>query len=229
MDALEEMARKCFGYGRWDAPYWFIGLEEGMSGTLEDRIKAFQKLNKEGLCDCKQFHQEISDYKHHGHRPPLQSTWRVLILILLTYLGRIPTDDERKDYQAIKLGMAKGETALLELFGLPAKNVILGAAQRNLHFTDSMIGQIHTERIAAIRERLQEYRPALVVMYGTSPKPKKQFARLAGRLMEPWDIFREGETLITLMPHPTSPGRTNQEWIQHAKNLRECNERYQAT
>jgi hypothetical protein len=40
MDALEEMARECFGYGRWDAQYWFIGLEEGMSGTLEDRVKA---------------------------------------------------------------------------------------------------------------------------------------------------------------------------------------------
>jgi hypothetical protein len=25
----EEMARECYGYGRWAAPYWFIGPEQG--------------------------------------------------------------------------------------------------------------------------------------------------------------------------------------------------------
>lgn len=59
MDGLEEMARGCFGYGRWDAPYWLIGLEEGMSGTLDNRIRAFQKLDKDGLCDSRKFHHEI--------------------------------------------------------------------------------------------------------------------------------------------------------------------------
>lgn len=28
--SMSRMARDCYGYGRWDAPYWFIGLEEGM-------------------------------------------------------------------------------------------------------------------------------------------------------------------------------------------------------
>ena len=60
------------------------------------------------------------------------------------------------------------------------------------------------------------------MMYGTSKEPKKQFVRLVGRKMEGWDIFCERNTLFTLMPHPTSPGRTNEEWIQHAKRLREC-------
>jgi hypothetical protein len=27
--AEEEMARECYGYGRWGAPYWFIGPEQG--------------------------------------------------------------------------------------------------------------------------------------------------------------------------------------------------------
>jgi hypothetical protein len=88
MDGLEEMARGCFGYGRWDAPYWLIGLEEGMSGTLDNRIRAFQKLDKDGLCDSRKFHHEIGVHHHHQDSPPLATTWRVLILILLTYLGR---------------------------------------------------------------------------------------------------------------------------------------------
>lgn len=30
MDSVrDEAARKWFGYGRWDAPYWFVGMEPG--------------------------------------------------------------------------------------------------------------------------------------------------------------------------------------------------------
>jgi phage-related protein len=49
MSPIEEMARGCYGYGRWDAPYWFIGLEEGMSGTLGEQIEAWQQLGEDGL------------------------------------------------------------------------------------------------------------------------------------------------------------------------------------
>lgn len=29
-DRILEMAKRSFGYGRWEAPYWFIGPEQGM-------------------------------------------------------------------------------------------------------------------------------------------------------------------------------------------------------
>jgi hypothetical protein len=36
-DGLElEMAQNCFGYGRWDAPYWFIGPEQGKGNDEPD-------------------------------------------------------------------------------------------------------------------------------------------------------------------------------------------------
>ena len=220
MDALEEMARECFGYGRWKAPYWFIGLEEGMSGTLEDRVKAWQKLGKEGLSDCKQFHHEIKVYKHHIDFPPLESTWRVLMLILLTYLGRGSSEKELKSYQSDQLGMANGETALLELFGLPAKNLEEGLKQKGQHFSKNLVDDIHHRRLLKIHERIREHAPELVVMYGTTRK--EEFGRLAGRKMERWDTIRRGPTLMTLIPHPTSrPGVTNERWVQHAKALRE--------
>jgi len=28
-DDAREMARSWFGYGRWSAPYWFVGMEPG--------------------------------------------------------------------------------------------------------------------------------------------------------------------------------------------------------
>jgi hypothetical protein len=168
MDALEEMARECFGYGRWEAPYWFIGLEEGMSGTLEDRVKAWQKLGKEGLSDCKKFHHEIKVDKYHIDFPPLAPTWRVLMLILLTYLGRGSSEKELKSYQSDQLGMANGETALLELFGLPAKTIEEGLKQKGQHFSKNLVDDIHHRRLLKIHERIREHAPQLVVMYGTT-------------------------------------------------------------
>jgi len=33
---LENMAEHFFGYGRWDAPFWFIGPEAGMGKDGKD-------------------------------------------------------------------------------------------------------------------------------------------------------------------------------------------------
>jgi hypothetical protein len=34
---LAKMAEDFFGYGRWEAPYWFIGPEAGMGKDGKDR------------------------------------------------------------------------------------------------------------------------------------------------------------------------------------------------
>jgi len=100
-DDERELALNCYGYGRWDAPYWFIGPEQG-KGKLEqkdvtDRASAFRKLNRDGLCDCRAFHTEIKDerwhFKEEGIRhkdmPPLQATWKSLILLLMAYQEKL--------------------------------------------------------------------------------------------------------------------------------------------
>jgi hypothetical protein len=129
MDGIQDLARDCFGYGRWDKPYWFIGLEEGMSGSLPDRIRAFKEQNQDGLCDCKEFHLAIGDHSHHGERADVQSTWRGLMLFLLAYLEKPHSTGDLLAYQREQLGSAAGETALIELWGLPAKSLGEGKEQ----------------------------------------------------------------------------------------------------
>jgi len=48
---LDEMARRSYGYGRWDSPFWFIGPEQGtgehesdLEVSLERRAAAWIKL-----------------------------------------------------------------------------------------------------------------------------------------------------------------------------------------
>jgi hypothetical protein len=217
MDALEEMARKCFGYGHWGAPYWFIGLEEGMSGNLEDRLKTFQRRHVDGLSGCRDFHHDIAVYKHHEQQPPLEPTWRVLMLVLLTYLGRDNSKEARKAYQAKRLGTPGDETALLELFGLPAKDLKAGLAQRQQHFSKQLIRDIHEERVATLRKKLDFHKPELVMMYGVTSRAA--FGKLAGRSLKDWEIFWHADTLMTFTPHPTARGMKNEDWITHAKIL----------
>jgi len=85
---LEKYATSFFGYGRWDAPCWVIGLEEKGAktrGEFQNRFKAWQKCCrargksncKDGLVDLKHYHQacEIIPDVHNV-------TWRNLHTIL---------------------------------------------------------------------------------------------------------------------------------------------------
>jgi hypothetical protein len=59
-DDVREMALQCYGYGRWNAPYWFIGPEQGQApdedNELKPRVKAWHDLGGGELNDCRQFH-----------------------------------------------------------------------------------------------------------------------------------------------------------------------------
>jgi hypothetical protein len=213
MTSIEEMARYCFGYGRWDAPYWFIGLEEGMSGKLDERIAVWQELGKEtGLSDCKKFHERIGVTEHHWPGAEIQTTWRALILMLLTYKTLPNDEDNILKYQQTALGTCDGETLLTELFGLPAKTLKAGAALRGLYLTEKLENDIRFERLNAINEKLLLYKSCLVIMYGLTQK--RWFESLvgkglvAGRRLEKWDAIWRGDVLMTLVPHPAGPAFT---------------------
>jgi hypothetical protein len=64
-EGIREMAGRCYGYGRWDAPYWFIGQEQGMArdekNNLKPRVEAWLYLGGCELSDCREFHERIGE------------------------------------------------------------------------------------------------------------------------------------------------------------------------
>jgi hypothetical protein len=67
-----EMAHHSLGYGHWDAPYWFIGPEQG-KGRKESpdntpRVEAWKRLGKPEVYDCREFHSLIAndDWQEQG-------------------------------------------------------------------------------------------------------------------------------------------------------------------
>ena len=210
-----------FGYGSWNAFFWFIGQEEG-KGPKESadnslRIEAWHKLQRDGLCDCRLFHCEIGETSWHRERPRLQPTWRPLILLLNTFLNEA-NDNQVMDrevlriYQREKWGSLGGDTCVIELSGISARNLAEPVDR----------GRYLQKRIEFILEKLHaappQAPPKFVVMYGMNHLPN--WERLAGSLLEKDEPVNVGPTVFVAAPHPNTRGRTNEDWIQLGRKLR---------
>lgn len=221
---LREMARRCYGYGRWDAPYWFIGLGEGMTQDTDcqKRVDAWLHLGRRtGLSDCREFHYRIADERWHRKKPPaeLQATWRRLLLLLMKFLGESADIDSLRKYQSEHWGMRKDVTCVIELFGLPAPNFKAHQALMLELFTQRQIDEILQERIDFIRKKIDEskHKPKLVVMYGRGAR--KQWREIAGRFLLDDEIYKIGSTMMVSAIHPTAHGVTDEYWEKLGKSL----------
>jgi hypothetical protein len=234
---LYEMARKSYGYGRWDSPYWFIGPEQGVGDhersdlqrALELRCKCWGELGGKELNDCREFHRCIGEMRWHFKTPKvnLQPTWRPLLLLMMTFMGR-PTDkDCLRAYQRDRWGMLEGETCVIELSGLAAPNA--GRALDTSAFLE--------ERIQAICQRMRTHRPELVIMYGREQMESwDAIARaVAGRTfpdntetdLPKTNILVHACTALCCTPHPSRPVRDgdrylgNEYWTRLGLKLRD--------
>jgi hypothetical protein len=217
MDELTcEMARGNYGYGRWGAPYWFIGPEQGMgaheNNDLNLRVKAWIDLGRQELNDCHEFHRRILDTRWQSKH---QSTWRPLILAMMTLLDRPADKSSRLDYQRRRWGALDGETCVIELSGLASPS--MKEAKDTLRFLP--------ERIRIISRRMLDHRPKLVVMYGREQKPSwNAIARsFAGSDVPPDDtesselprtnILEHESTILVCTPHPSRPISDGVRWL----------------
>lgn len=220
-EGIREMARKNFGYGRWDARIWFIGPRQGQdkkeNGRLDVRLKAWRELDPKqtGLCDCQEFHKFIG-FPH----TKIQATWGKLLLIMMAFLGR-PTDrDSLRAYQNTLLGCLKGETCVIELRGLAANNQEVALDE----------SAFLPEKISIIRKKILQHQPDLVVMYDKGHR--QHFEAITEKPFPADGIVTLGKTVVVLIPHPSARGRrpaiggfggkpkTNDEWIHLGRTLR---------
>jgi len=239
------LARHCYGFGSWGGKYVFIGPEQG--GThqkMTKRADAFRKLDldKDGLCDCREFHQEIyepGDRDWHRSEPPptpLQSTWHYLILTLMSYEGMIksdkplpgqtPSEYQRpfRKYQRDEWGRSNGETCVIERSGINAKSFVESAALR-ASFSQAECAEFEAilrRRVEHITARIREGKAEFVVIYSKSQHSYWGDLRKAGsRICESQnEIFRVGPTLVAFTesrgPNNPRPGP----WFQLGQELR---------
>jgi hypothetical protein len=220
-----DMALKHYGYGRWDAPYWFIGPEPGQHGCngtekrrvdLGKRCEAWIQLGRGELIDCKEHHLGFGETKWHREVPPplIQPTWKQLIRLLLAYChGKKPHLDDIRSYQQKCWGTENGETCVIELSSLAAP----GMDAPGPH------GLFREQRIEEIRKKIRRHKPRFVVMYGVRQKRFWEAIASAPFSTAPDIITLEnGTTLAVFANHPVdSVGVSPHYWLQLAKTLRQ--------
>ena len=217
-EAERYMAEYCYGYGRWNARFYFIGLQQGQAkeenNDLTSRYNAFRELQQEGLCDCRAFHQHIGQPRFFREGSsgyvPLQSTWRKLMLAMFGYKGGHHADKNTlRSYQASNWGSATGETCVVDLSGLAANN--LGVVRDREAYVE--------QRMRRLLGEVRKHQPAFVLIYG-----KAQHARWERCLRDQSDVNQEdgvwrcGSTKLVLQSTPK--GQFDHEWVSLGLKLR---------
>lgn len=211
MDYRQQAAQHWFGYGRWDAPYWFVGMEPG--GTDEHTsYESWHRLGRgANLIDCREHHLDCNFTKWHSEQAPTQPTWRRLIQLLLAYKGRAASSMSAvSEYQQIAWGSTRGETAVLELSALHAPN-IEAQVERD---------QFREQRILTLAKEFQEHRPTFAVFYGRTYRA--YYERIIGASMT-GGVALVDNTLCVLVPHPTAqsgPSNDPTFWIRLGNAMR---------
>lgn len=220
-DAKALAAKSWFGYGRWDAPFWFIGMEPG-GNDEHASYEAWLALGGTELIDCRAHHLWKRDalgiedplwtrWHDDGPGRRTQPTWRRLIQTLLGYKGLATDLDAVYKYQKYQLGALGGETAVVELGALHAPGLA----------SDVDRSTFRDDRIRVLRARLDQYRPVFALCYGYGFSA--QFERIAGRFDAEGFVWH-GATLCVLAPGPTSrfpsPAARPQWWVDIGRRMR---------
>jgi hypothetical protein len=206
------MAENFYGYGRWDAPFWFLGAEAGMSkdgiDSLSARFKSWQEIGGAGVVDCAKHHHGFGMTKWHQPHPPTQPTWRQLIRLFLAHKCMNPNIEDIRAYQRDHWGSKDGETCVIELMGLASPN--MRTPQDRTTFL--------SRRIERIRKEAFTHQPAFIVMYGLGQR--EEWERIAGQKFDSNGICHIGKTIAALASHPVAKGLDNEYWVKLGQALR---------
>ena len=190
------------GYGRLDAPVWFIGMEEAGGG--EDNLRA--RLNFRQVEDNYEAHKILGILKHHEGKKVIQRTWRGMCYIMLCLEGKEPEREAIRHYQADLLGRYKGNTLLTELLPIPKPKTGSWGYEELIpqFFSHSdYIKRIKPQRIKIFREFIKKHNPKAVICYGKGywKDYKTLFPEISFDEKAPFAIGKNAETLVVLTPH----------------------------
>ncbi len=185
-----------YGYGNWDSPYYFIGMEEGGGSDynlVNEKIENYYYFGvdrgnnffiKEKLIDNYGFQifmmpealREIQFFRLNP-LPNLQSTWKPSIKMLMTYNDLTVNDDEMRLFQRLHFGSNQTpyKHALIDLLPLPSPGLkdwnyrqwVDNANGIFLDTRDNYRNNYIGLRIKHICKKISDNKPKLVVFYGT--------------------------------------------------------------
>ena len=205
------------GYGRLSAPFWFIGLEEGLSSL--DPSDLAQNLKARGSWDeVMDLERALLSLRHEGRpiritvKPPRTPTWRWMCRIVVEIAQKLGLGDRpaAREYLRHRLGRSDpqlGETFLTELSPIPSKNTAQNQTWlRAFRGVATDCDQLIRARRERLRTLLQQHRPKFVFCYGAETERAESTFRSVFSVQK-WrsvgnkcKISQSGGQWIALMP-----------------------------
>ena len=188
--ALQYWLDNFYGYGSWQAKFWFVGYEESggdLPEEVAEKLNYFCALKDSGtpaLCDVRELYRQIvfridgpraekfATFHDHrfGNNATLHGAWKNLIAFAHGYQNKKLPD--LLEYQKKSFASSTIPTeALIHLYPLPAHNHAWYYAWLDLPFPflkSRTLYQEHVypDRIKCILQNVITHRPEVVVMYG---------------------------------------------------------------
>jgi hypothetical protein len=225
-----------YGYGNYKGRYWFVGMEEGGGGSVEEITKKLSAWKGRGRRELESFGEYSSETiisKYFTDQPKSQATWNKLIRILLSIEGGTPTLDAVKTYQATHWGRSDSNNCLLELLPLPSPSM-----GKWLYGHHSLIPYLSTrevygnhlaeQRALHIKSRVDEYKPYVVVFYSFHGWYQQWWKLIAGVEFAKVSIGEDKaylgsneHTLFAIVKHPVTKGISKDYFHQTGRLLAE--------
>jgi len=224
-DDFKDFMHEFYGYGNFEAPYWFVGMEEAGEDTHSYiRVRVDRWANQRGaLVDLKEFNNiEWFEYFENNH-PIFQSTWRPLLLLLFnlkghkTYLKKSRNLSDMRIYQATQWGQKSGETCLAELFPLPCSSNrnapwIYEKYKNRFPFLKTKTSyekHLSNLRVFTLNSKITKYEPRFVIFNGL--RYMQEWTHISGATLQKKIV--EGKNFYI-----AKPGNTTFVAIEHSSN-----------
>jgi hypothetical protein len=228
---LEQFIRDFYGYGNFDAPYWFVGMEEGMrkissskklGKKLNKKLNAWDERGRMPLQDLPEFSSALGGKKFFSEKPRSVRTWSRIIHVLFGIKDEATHKPSQiKAYQREFLARAQdGDSCLMELLPLAAYDTNVWPPYKKisnipcLKSRDIYVQQVRPNRIADLKRYIETYHPQVAVMYGKGNW--NHYAEIAGvefhgTEMHDVKIGKNEKTLFVLTRHMAVRNLTNKE------------------
>lgn len=190
--ALTHWINNFYGYGSWDARFWFIAYEEpggDLPEEVAEKLDYFQKTHgqsNEGLCDIREMYKHLairsdnakaSSFNNHyeyrfGARAIQLSVWKNLISFVHGYKGEALPDLLTYQRQTFASPSGRSES-LINLYPLPSPHnhawyyswldlPQLAFLKSRALYQDRLL----QSRMHSILSNISTYKPEVVLMYG---------------------------------------------------------------
>ena len=193
------------GYGRLDAPVWFLGMEEAGGGEQNIRTR----LKFRTVEDCAEAHRTLGIIHRHWGKRVIQRTWRGMCYIMLR-LENKPVDTESiREYQAESLGRNGGQTLLVELMPIPKHNIGAWGYEElipQFKSREDYYRQVKPRRLAYLQTLLQENKPLMAVGYGKAywADYKALFPEIRFAQLGQFEVGKSHDQTVVLTDHFTA-------------------------